>query len=121
MAHFAQLNNSNEVVNVIVVNNSDISIDGISEEEAGIKFLNSIIPGQSWKQTSYNKAFRKNFAGIGCKYMVDLDAFVAKKPYESWVLNETLCIWEAPYAEPEGNYVWDELTTSWVQGETPTE
>jgi hypothetical protein len=53
--------------------------------------------------------------------MVDLDAFVAKKPYESWVLNETLCIWEAPYAEPEGNYLWDELTTSWVQGETPTE
>ena len=120
MAHFAQLNNSNEVVNVIVVNNSDISIDGMSEEEAGIKFLNSIIPGQSWKQTSYNKAFRKNFAGIGCKYMVDLDAFVAKKPYESWVLDEALGVWEAPSEKPAGEYQWDESTTAWVASETPT-
>jgi hypothetical protein len=121
MAHFAQLNESNEVVNVIVIDNSDITIDGMSEEEAGIQFLNSILPNKIWKQTSYNSLFRKNFAGIGYKYMPNIDAFVPSKPYESWVLNETTGTWEAPSVKPEGNYKWDELTTSWTQGETPAE
>lgn len=121
MAHFAQLNESNEVINVIVVDNSDITIEGMSEEEAGIQFLNSILPNKIWKQTSYSSAFRKNFAGIGYKYMTGIDAFVPPKPYESWVLNEAIGAWEAPSAKPEGNYEWDEPTVSWVQGETPAE
>lgn len=120
MAHFAQLNENNEVINVIVVDNSDVTSNGMTEEEAGISFLNSILPDRTWKQTSYNKAFRKNFAGIGFTYMESIDAFVSKKPYESWTLNETLGVWEAPSVKPEGDYIWDESTTSWVQGEAPT-
>jgi len=53
--------------------------------------------------------------------MPSIDAFVPKKPYESWVINETLGLWEAPSQQPEGNYEWDESTTSWIQAETPTE
>jgi len=121
MAHFAELNNNNEVINVIVVDNSDITIEGMSEEEAGVQFLNSILSNRIWKQTSYNATFRKNFAGTGFEYMPSIDAFVPKKPYESWVINETLGLWEAPSQQPEGNYEWDESTTSWIQAETPTE
>ena len=121
MAHFAELNKNNEVVNVITVSNENVTHSSMTEEEAGIQYLNSILPNRTWKQTSYNATFRKNFAGIGYKYMPDLDAFIAKKPHESWVLNEALGAWEAPSEKPEGNYEWDESTVAWVQGEIPTE
>ena len=72
-------------------------------------------------QTSYNGNIRKNFAGIGYTYDLARDAFIAPKPYASWVLNETTCRWEAPtpYPDDGNSYSWDESTTSWVKNEAP--
>jgi hypothetical protein len=60
---------------------------------------------------------RKNYAGIGYTYDAGRDAFIPPKPYASWVLNETTCLWDAPVAYPDDGkrYSWDEATTSWVE------
>ena len=118
MAHFAQLDSNNVVTNVIVVDNSDI-VDGNGDESEaiGIQFCSDLLGG-TWKQTSYNGNIRKNYAAIGYTYDSTKDAFIPPKPFNSWTLNETTCIWEAPTAYPDdGNiYYWDEDTTSWVAG-----
>ena len=118
MAHFAQLNENNIVTQVIVVSNDDIKdSEGNESELTGIAFCKSLLgPNTIWKQTSYNNSIRKNYAGIGFTYDATRDAFIAPKPYNSWILNETSCIWEAPVTYPnDGNvYAWDEETTSWV-------
>lgn len=111
MAHFAQLNEIGEVVQVIVVN-SDVILDekGNESEEAGIAFCQQLYgKDTTWKQTSYNGNVRKNFAGIGYSFDGNLDAFVSPKPTSSeriresdgkieeikWELNETTARWEA--------------------------
>ena len=77
------------------------------------------------KRTSYNNNIRKNFAGIGYTYDPDRDAFIPPKPYDSWVLDEETCRWEAPVPYPDDGvmYRWDEETTDWVavvwESETP--
>tara|TARA_R100000900_G_scaffold77709_1_gene61428 strand:+ start:632 stop:988 length:357 start_codon:yes stop_codon:yes gene_type:complete len=118
MAHFAQLDSNNVVTNVIVVDNSDI-VDGNGDESEaiGIQFCVNLLGG-TWKQTSYNGNIRKNYAAIGYTYDSTKDAFIPPKPFNSWTLNETTCIWEAPTSYPDdGNiYYWDEDTTSWVVG-----
>ena len=118
MAHFAQLDENNIVTQVIVVSNDDIKdSEGNESELTGIAFCKSLLgPNTIWKQTSYNNSIRKNYAGIGFTYDATRDAFIAPKPYNSWILNETSCIWEAPVAYPndEKMYAWDEETTSWV-------
>jgi hypothetical protein len=116
MAHFAKLNEDNTVVAVHVVNNEVITVDGIESEQAGIDFLTELHGHTLWKQTSYNGSFRKNYAGVGMKYDQTRDAFISNKPWESWILNETTCQWEAPVAYPTDgeSYSWDEETTSWV-------
>lgn len=117
MAHFAELNENNEVLRVVVIANPELlDENGDEQESLGVTFCNQLFGG-TWKQTSYNGNIRKNFAGIGFTYDVDRDAFIAPKPYASWALNETTCIWEAPTAMPDdGNmYEWNEETTSWDQ------
>jgi hypothetical protein len=118
MAHFAQLDENNIVTQVIVVSNEDIKDSiGNENEEVGIAFCKNLLGRDTlWKQTSYNNSIRKNYAGIGFTYDTTRDAFIAPKPFNSWVLNETTCIWEAPVSYPnDGNiYAWDEETTSWV-------
>jgi hypothetical protein len=117
MAHFAELNENNEVLRVVVIANPELlDENGDEQESLGVTFCNQLFGG-TWKQTSYNGNIRKNFAGAGFTYDVDRDAFIAPKPYASWVLNETTCIWEAPTAMPDdGNmYEWNEETTSWDQ------
>ena len=118
MAHFAQLDENNIVTQVIVVSNEDIKdSEGNESELTGIAFCKSLLgPNTIWKQTSYNNSIRKNYAGIGFTYDATRDAFIAPKPFNSWILNESTCIWEAPYAcRNDGNvYAWDEETTSWV-------
>ena len=118
MAHFAQLNENNIVTQVIVVSNEDIKDSiGNENEEVGIAFCKNLLGRDTiWKQTSYNNSIRKNYAGIGFTYDATRDAFIAPKPYNSWILNETTCLWEAPVAYPndEKMYAWDEETTSWV-------
>ncbi len=115
MAHFAKLDENNVVLAVHVVNNDVITIDGIESEQVGIDFLTQLHGHTNWKQTSYNNNIRKNYAGIGDIYNEELDAFIAPKPYNSWILNEETCDWEAPVAYPndEGIYNWNESTTSW--------
>ena len=120
MSHFAKVNNG--IVEQVIV----------AEPEFFDTFVDSS-PGQ-WIQTSYNtrggkhynpetgelsadqsKALRKNYAGIGFKYDADRDAFIPAKPYNSWLLDEDTCWWNAPVAYPDdgGRYVWNEETTSW--------
>lgn len=116
MAHFAQIEN-NIVKQVIVVSNADtLDENGVENEDIGIAFCSNLLGG-TWKQTSYNGKIRKNYAGIGYTYDEGRDAFIAPKPYNSWLLNESTCQWESPIPYPNDNkfYVWDEETTSWVE------
>ena len=121
MAHFAKLGIGNKVEKVEVISN-DIALT----EQAGVDFLNNLYNTRDvWKQTSYNTIggehklggtpFRKNFAGVGFKYDQYKDAFIAPKPYNSWILNETTCLWKAPVTKPDDSkkYEWNEKTTSW--------
>jgi len=121
MAHFAKLGVGNIVERVEVVSN-----DVATTEQAGVDFLNNLYGSRDvWKQTSYNThggehlldgtPFRKNFAGIGFKYDQTRDAFIPPKPYPSWTLNETTCLWEAPVAYPTDGqrYTWNEINQTW--------
>jgi len=123
MAHFAELDDSNKVVRVIVVSN-----DNVLNELSGISFCQFLFgDGTNWVQTSYNthrgvhknggNPFRKNFAGIGFSYDSTRDAFIPPKPYDSWILDDFACAWKAPVDMPDdrNEYTWDEDTTSWVR------
>lgn len=117
MAHFAEIDQNNVVLRVIVIDNKDTSdASGVEKEYIGAAFCEKLFGG-TWKQTSYNGNFRKNYAGIGYTYNSEIDAFVTPKPYASWVLNAETVKWEAPVAMPNDgkNYIWDENTTSWVE------
>ena len=121
MAHFAKLGTGNIIEKVVVVSN-----DIAPTEQAGIDFLNNLYGTSNvWKQTSYNTyggehklggtPFRKNFAGVGFKYDQTRDAFIPPKSYNSWVLNEETCLWEAPVIKPDDGqkYNWNEETQQW--------
>ena len=121
MAHFAELDENNVVKRVIVVGNADTSdANGVEKEHIGAAFCERLLGGV-WKQTSYNGNMRKRYAGIGFTYNAELDAFVAPKPFASWVLNNTTADWEAPVAMPSDGkqYRWDEPTLAWVEVEVP--
>ena len=125
MAHYAQLDSENIVVNVFV--GRDDVVDGIDDWE------DYYAPeGFTVKQTSYNtyggvhytdgepstdqsKALRYNYAGIGFTYEEARNAFIPPKPFESWILDEGICLWQPPLPYPEdgGNYRWDEDLFSW--------
>jgi hypothetical protein len=125
MAHFAKLDANNVVIFVTV---------GRDEDE-GKEVELSLRTGDTYKQTSYNtrggvhyqadgtpsadqsKAMRKNYAGLGYTFDAARNAFIPPKPYASWLLNETTCLWDAPVACPTDGkrYSWDEATTSWVE------
>jgi hypothetical protein len=128
MASFAKLNSENIVITVVSVVNEVIKdSNGVEQETIGVQFLKTLYnePNAIWKQTSYNTnggvhslggtPFRKNHAGIGFTYDSQRDAFIAPKPYNSWILNEQNCLWEAPITRPnDGNlYIWNEQTLSW--------
>ena len=104
MSHFAKINNSNIVTEVLVAEK-----DFINSGVVGDEFL--------WVQTSYNGTFRKNYAGVGMTYDKTRDAFIAPKPYPSWTLVEATCQWTAPTAMPDDGkrYDWNEDTTNWVE------
>lgn len=119
MAHFAQLDDDNVILQVIVVHNNDCKDENGNESEAvGVAFCKSLLGETTrWKQTSYNASMRKNYAGIGYQYDPIRDAFIPPKPFPSWVLDEATCRWNAPVAMPNDGkmYQWDEATTSWVE------
>lgn len=112
MAHYAFLDENNIVTEVITGRNEDEVVDGISDWE--LYYGNQ--RGQVCKRTSYNGNIRKNYAGIGHRYDEALDAFIPPKPFESWILNEDSCQWEAPVAYPEDDsvmYLWNEELKDW--------
>lgn len=120
MAYFAKINSETHVVlEVNAVSNDDIqNLTFPDSEPIGIQFLEKWnTPGTYWKQTSFNKNFRKNFAGIGSRYDQELDAFVPQQPFPSWVLNKEDCIWYAPISYPQDGkiYDWNEQSLSWVE------
>jgi hypothetical protein len=122
MAHFAKLDSNNIVVFVTAGR----------DEDNGKENEISLQTGDTYKQTSYNTVggkhllgetpFRKNYAGIGYTYDATRDAFIPPQPFQSWVLNEETCLWDAPVAMPtdDQRYSWDEETLSWVVIPTPT-
>ena len=93
MAHFAELDANNIVLRVIVVNNAELDDDGVESEQKGIDFCQHLMGGV-WVQTSYNSAFRKNFASVGDTYDIDRDAFISPQPSADWSFNEVTCRWE---------------------------
>ena len=117
MAYFAKLGTGNIIETVISINNSVITdANGIEQEQLGVDFINKLYNTRDvWKQTSYNNNIRKNFAGIGYQYDQTRDAFIAPKPFNSWILNEDTCIWNAPVAYPQDDnrYTWNESTLTW--------
>jgi hypothetical protein len=115
MAHFAKLDENNIVLAVHVVNNEVITVDGVESEQAGIDFLSELHGHGTWKQCSYNGSIRKNYPGQGWSYDASLDAFIPLKPFESWIINEDTCQWEAPIPKPEGMYSWNEEEQSWIE------
>lgn len=110
MAHYAQVENG--IVTQVIVAEQDVIDSGLF--------------GTGWVQASYNthggqhpegRPLRKNYAGIGFTYDAGRDAFIPPKPYASWTLNETTCLWDAPTPMPtdDKRYIWDEPTISWVE------
>ena len=110
MAHFAEINENNIVLRVLVTDN-DFPNEGYDWLVDNL--------GGTWVQTSYNANFRKNFAGEGFYYDAERDAFIPPKPFESWELNEETCNWEAPTPYPTDGkiYRWDEESLSWIEVE----
>ena len=121
MANFCKLKVGNIVERVEKVSN-----DIATTEQAGIEFLQNLYKDRAtWKQTSYNTKggvhklggtpFRKNYAGIGYKYDQTRDAFIPPKPFPSWTLNETTCLWDPPVVKPDDGqiYNWNEENQTW--------
>jgi hypothetical protein len=116
MAHFAKIGLNGKVIEVqSVVNEVLHDANGVEQENIGIDFLTKLTGWSIWKQTSYNANFRKNYAEINGTYDEDKDAFIPKKPFPSWTLNETTCQWEAPIVKPDDgqNRVWNEENQQW--------
>ena len=116
MAHFAKIGSNNKVISVHSVHNNELlDANGVEQEANGIQFLTNLHGSAIWKQTSYNGNIRKNFAGIGYTYDEDRDAFIPKKPFNSWILNEDTCRWDAPVVKPNDgqNYNWNETIQNW--------
>ncbi len=143
MAHFAELDDNNVVLRVVVVGNDCVSSD---ENIDGEKWCISFFKGGIWKQTSYNNNFRKQFAGIGYTYDFTKNKFISPQPYASWSLDdnddwqapipyptittygsndpldkynifwdETNLQWKAKdYSDPQNNFNWDTSSLSWV-------
>lgn len=118
MAHWAEIDNSGTVLRVLVVSDE--------QDARGQEFLaDDLGLGGTWKKTSYNTQggvhtlggtpFRKNYAGVGYTYDAGRDAFIPPKPFASWTLNETTCLWDAPVAYPNDGkiYTWNEDNLSW--------
>ena len=113
MAHYAFLDKNNIVTEVITGKDENELLDGLTPEEWYGNFR-----GQTCKRTSYNNNYRKNYASIGYTFNETLDAFIAPKPYQSWILDENTCQWKAPFDKPADfmttYYSWNEDTQNWV-------
>jgi hypothetical protein len=138
MAHYAELNQNNEVIYVVYMDNEIITDENGNEvEELGIQHLHTHHGAErKWVRTSYGGNFRNKYAGLGDTYREDLDMFISPSPYPSWILNETTGQWEAPVTQPELTqeqidggyyYTWNEEeynsdnTTGWTLIQLPSQ
>lgn len=112
MAHFAELDNNNKVIRVIVVRNEDCLDSNDNEcEQIGIDYCKSLFGDNTrWIQTSYNSNIRNKYAGIGDSYLEDLDVFISPQPFNSWNFDTDKLSWEPPIPHPndENIYTWNE-------------
>jgi len=126
MASFAKIGLNGKVIEVqSVVNEVLHDANGVEQEVNGIDFLTKLTGWSIWKQTSYNTVggvhklggtpFRKNHASVGYTYDEDRDAFIPPKPFASWTLNETTCLWDPPVVKPDDGqrYSWNETNQTW--------
>ena len=115
MSHFAEVDESNIVLRVIVVADSNTADeDGVEVDSIGEAYCADLLGG-TWKRTSYSGSYRTRFAGIGHTYDDARDAFIWPQPFPSWTFNEDTTEWEPPTPRPEGRSYWDEDTLSWVE------
>jgi hypothetical protein len=115
MSHFAQIDSNNMVTQVLVIE-QDVVDTGLFGDPA--TFVQTSYNTQGGVHSQGGTPLRKNYAGIGYTYDRDRDAFVPPKPFNSWVLNESTCLWEAPTPRPtdsDKRYTWDEATIAWVE------
>lgn len=125
MAHFAEIDENNIVLQVVVINDDEIKdSNGREQESLGVARCKELFgEDTNWVQTSYNHNIRYNYARIGDTFDSSRNAFIAPQPYPSWVLDENECVWEAPvpypdsvldeHGQPIDIYLWDEETLSW--------
>lgn len=125
MAHFAELDENNVVLRVLVISNNDIlDENGQESESVGIAFCKKLFNSKNeWVQTSYNSRIRKRYAGVGYTYDKNLNAFILPRPYASWLLDDGTLDWIAPVEKPalsedeisDYYYDWDERNLAWVK------
>ncbi len=142
MAHFAKLGSNGKVIQVLTLNNGDmLNADGVEDESVGQQYLeiHNNWPAQMWIQTSYNTQggthsgggtpLRGNYAGIGYTWDEDDQIFWPKKPYASWVKNNSEARWQSPIGDAPAltaeqtsqneakthrwDYSWNEANQSW--------
>lgn len=118
MAYFAQLDENNIVLQVISIDNAIAQDPAPSNSEPlGQDFIAKVLGfSGKWKQTSYHRNFRKQYAGPGFRYDAEADVFIAPQPYPSWSLDENHD-WQPPVPRPSnpGIWSWDEETASWIE------
>ena len=116
MAHFAKIDSEGKVLSIIVIDNSDILIDGVESESEGISRCQSIAGPGTYVQTSYNNTTRLRYAVVGGTYNSTTDSFVNPKPYPSWNFVSDLEIqdWESPVPKTDTDDHWDEDNLVWL-------
>ena len=116
MAHYSQIDETGLVSNVLFVDNSVLMENGSESEIKGVLFCQNLTGHQGWKKTSYNGSSRRRYAGIGYTYDLNLDVFIAPKPFPSWSLDSNTN-WQPPVAMPgDGKkYNWDEAGQQWQE------
>lgn len=124
MAHFANLDTDNNVVQVVVISNADILDEhGQENETIGINLCQTLIGQGTWIQTSFNNNFRKIFGQPGIKYAPDKDVFYNPTgPFPSWFLDSNYD-WQPPTPCPDDGklHQWDEATLAWIEVVSPAE
>lgn len=120
MAHFARLDENNMVIDVIVVNNNELLVNGVESEQKGIDFCRSVYGSNTnWAQTSYNSSFRGFYAYPGCFFSKEKNTFYGMRPYPSWNLNPDTLYWTPPVPRPSSkieeinHYFWNEEKGNW--------
>jgi hypothetical protein len=114
MAHYAELDQNDVVLRVIVVDDACETDDkGKTDESLGIAWCENFLGG-TWIKTSYNRNIRKNYAGPGMIYKRDHDLFITRQPFPSWTLDPNKGAWVPPIPQPHDLFHWDEQTHQWL-------